>query len=443
MTEQYSVKVYRSMDERSIEVRMLGSGGEVGRAAIFIRSKKREKGILLDYGINFDEEGHPRFPEHVRPIDVLAVIVSHAHLDHIGAVPLLYISARPLAIMTKPTQVIGEILIKDFLKLSSYFIDYEEGEVRAMIENSLLLDYSNDVDINGYTFLVTNAGHILGSMITYLVTPEDHRVMYTGDVNTVQTWTLTKAELWPYKIDTLIIESTYGSVKHPPRYFVEKQLVESVEEVIDQGGTVLIPAFSVGRSQEVISLLSTELPHVPVYLDGMSKEITEVYLRNKKFLRDPEMFRRVVENVTFVRGWEERRKIWRRPCVIVSSAGMLKGGPALYYLKKLAGDPRNAVFLVSYQSVDSPGHKIFERGEIEDLGLTIKARLQWFDLSSHAGKDGLLDIVRHYKNYLKNIVIIHGEDYARHSLASLIKNELGDDINIYTPGNGETLVLTT
>ncbi|WFO75683.1 MBL fold metallo-hydrolase [Desulfurococcaceae archaeon MEX13E-LK6-19] len=425
----------------SVEIKVLGSGGEVGRAAIYVRDTVKKKGILLDYGVNFDEEGRPQFPEHIRPVDVAAVVVSHAHLDHIGAVPMLYISARPLSIMTKPTQVIGEILIKDFMKLSGYYIDYEEGEVQAMMDNSLLLDYGEDVDVNDYNILVTSAGHILGSMITYLTTPSGHKIMYTGDINTIQTWTLSKAELWPYKVDTLIIESTYGGVKHPPRYLVEKKLVEAVEEVINDGGTVLIPAFSVGRSQEVISLLAAELPHVPVYLDGMSREITEIYLRNKKFLRDPDMFRRAVENTRFIRGWEDRRKAWKRPCVIVSSAGMLKGGPALYYLKKLGSNEKNAVFLVSYQSLDSPGHMILEKGEIEELGIKIKARLQWFDLSSHAGRDGLLNIVVHYRHTLKNIVIIHGEDSSRNYLANKIREELGDDINIYTPSNGETITV--
>jgi len=425
----------------AIEVRVLGSGGEVGRAAIYIRDANREKGILLDYGINFDEEGRPRFPEHIRPIDVAGIVVSHAHLDHIGAVPQLFISARPLTIMTRPTMEIGEILIRDFMKISGYYIDYEEGELSLMMEHSLLLDYGEEVEVDKYRVMLTSAGHILGSSLVYLETPSGHKILYTGDTNTIQTWTLTKAELWPMKIDTLIIESTYGNVAHPPRYETEKQLIDSIEEVIDNNGVVLIPAFSVGRSQEVISLVTAELPHVPVFLDGMSREITDIYLKNRKFLRDPEMFRKAIENTRFIRGWQDRRRVWRRPCVIVSSAGMLKGGPALYYLKKIADNPRNAVFLVSYQSPDSPGHEILETGRIEDLGLEIKARLQWFDLSSHAGRDGLLEIIYHYRHSLKNIVIIHGEDESRVKLAEMARMKIGEDINIYIPSNGEKLEL--
>jgi len=336
---------------------------------------------------------------------------------------------------------IGEILIRDFMKISGYYIDYEEGELSLMMEHSLLLDYGEEVEVDKYRVMLTSAGHILGSSLVYLETPSGHKILYTGDTNTIQTWTLTKAELWPMKIDTLIIESTYGNVAHPPRYETEKQLIDSIEEVIDNNGVVLIPAFSVGRSQEVISLVTAELPHVPVFLDGMSREITDIYLKNRKFLRDPEMFRKAIENTRFIRGWQDRRRVWRRPCVIVSSAGMLKGGPALYYLKKIADNPRNAVFLVSYQSPDSPGHEILETGRIEDLGLEIKARLQWFDLSSHAGRDGLLEIIYHYRHSLKNIVIIHGEDESRVKLAEMARMKIGEDINIYIPSNGEKLEL--
>ncbi|OYT39821.1 MAG: MBL fold metallo-hydrolase, partial [Desulfurococcales archaeon ex4484_58] len=151
---------------------------------------------------------------------------------------------------------------------------------------------------------------------------------------------------------------------------------------------------------------------------------------------------KVVENTNFVRGWSDRRKIWRKPCVIIASAGMLKGGPSLYYIKKIGDNPRNAVFLVSYQAPGTPGHHILEKGGFEELGYPkLQARLQWFDLSSHAGKDGLLWIIKRYKDVLKNIVIIHGEEESVKTFSKLIREELGEDVNIYTPSNGEEIVL--
>ena len=121
---------------------------------------------------------------------------------------------------------------------------------------------------------------------------------------------------------------------------------------------------------------------------------------------------------------------------------MLKGGPSVYYLKKISNEPKNAVFLVSYQAPNSPGHILLEKGKLEELGIEeMKARLEWFDLSSHAGKDGLLSIMHRYKHVLKNIVIIHGEPDSTAKLASMAKEVLGKDINIYTPVNGEEIKL--
>ncbi|RLG81520.1 MAG: MBL fold metallo-hydrolase [Thermoprotei archaeon] len=421
-------------------LRVLGGGREVGRSAYLLIEK--ERGILLDYGVNFEEEDHPQFPLHVRPIDLAGVVISHAHLDHIGAAPILYITGRQPIYVTRPTLDIAKLLINDFLKISGFYIDYDIAEFENLVSHAVLVEYGNEYEVEGYVILASSAGHILGSMLTYIDTPSGHRILYTGDVNTINTWTLSSAELWPKKIDTLIIESTYGSRKHPPRYLVEKNLVNSVEEVISSGGTVLIPAFSVARSQEIISLIQTELPHVEVYIDGMSRDITEIYMRHRKLLRDPSLFEKVVENTYFVRGWSDRRKIWRKPCVIVASAGMLKGGPSLYYLKKLGGSSRNAIYLVSYQAPNTPGHKLLEGGKLEELGISeLKARLQWFDLSSHAGKDGLLSIVNRYKSSLRNVVIVHGEEDSAVELASMVKNLIDEDINVYIPSNSDEIVL--
>jgi len=421
-----------------VVVKILGGGGEVGRAAILVSD--RGKNVLLDYGVNFDEQDHPQFPLHVRPVDLSALVISHAHLDHIGAAPLLYITGKVPVFITKPTLDIGRLLIADFLKISGYYIDYDIPEFENMVSNAVLVEYGGEYEADGFTLIPTSAGHILGSMLIYLETPSGHNILYTGDVNTINTWTLTGADLWPKKVDTLIIETTYGNKKHPSRHLVEKKLVEAVEEVIDSNGTVLIPAFSVGRSQEVISLIQIELPHIEVYLDGMSREVTNIYLKHRRFLRDPGLFEKAVENTYFVRGWSDRRKIWKKPCVIVASAGMLKGGPSVYYLKKLGNEPRNAIFLVSYQAPNTPGHILFEKGGIEELGITkLRARLQWFDLSSHAGKDGLLNIVERYKHTLKNIILVHGEIDSITSFRELIEENIGHDINIYTPLNGDII----
>lgn len=423
-----------------VYLKVLGGGLEVGRVGLEIID--HGKAILLDYGVNFDENDRPQFPLHVKPIELSGVVISHAHLDHMGSAPSLYVTGNVPLYATDPTLEIGKILITDFLKISGYYADYDIVEVENLMKNRRNIDYGVEAEIDGFTLMLTNANHILGSSMIYLETPSGSKILYTGDFNNVETRTLPPLELSLRDVDILITETTYGSRKHPPRSMVEKEFINDVEEVIEAGGTVLIPAFSVGRTQEVLAILHENAPHLDVYVDGMSRDITTLYLKYSKQLKNPALFRKIVENTNFVRGWSDRRKIWKKECVIIASAGMLKGGPSLYYLKKIHDDERNAVFLVSYQSPNSYGHKLLETGQIEEVGLSrIRARVKWFDLSSHAGKDGLLELVSKLKGGLKHIVAIHGEPESMRIFVEHAKAIIGEDVEIHCPSNGEILEL--
>lgn len=423
----------------TVKLRVLGGGREVGRAAYLIEGKEK---ILLDYGVNFDEKDNPQLPLHVRPIDIDAIAISHAHLDHVGAAPYLFITGRPRIYSTQPTLDIARLLTIDFLKLNAAVIEYDMLEFEKMYSSTRFVDYQESVE-SGFKLVFTNAGHILGSTMVFLETSTGERILYTGDVNNISTWTLSGADFLPMSVDTIIIESTYGGRNHPKRHIVEKKFVETIEEVVDKGGTVLIPAFSVGRSQELMTLLSSELPYVDVYIDGMVKDVSEIYLKHRRFLRDPSLFTKTVENVNFVVKASERKKIIKKPCVIIASAGMLKGGPSVYYLKKIGDDPRNAVVLVSYQAPASNGHKLLENGKIPELNLEeVRARVEWFDFSSHAGRDGLVEIISRYKSSVKNVILVHGGDEDQEVLRKTISEKLGNDVNIATPKTGDELVLT-
>ena len=422
-----------------MEVKNLCGGFEVGRSAIYL--KEKNTGIILNYGVNFNEKDIPQLPLHVKPAEISAIIVSHGHLDHIGAAPYLYISSTPIAISTKPTMDIARYLTIDFLKLSSYYIEYEIREFDRMYSKTMFLNYGEDIDVGGFNIRLYNAGHILGSSLAYIEVG-DEKILYTGDFNTIQTWTLNPADTPPHKPTTLIIESTYGSRNHPPRHIVEKHLLEVVEETIDNNGVVLIPAFSVGRTQEILTLLYSQAPYLDIYIDGMSREITELYVKHRKFLRDPDLFAKIVENIEFVVDSSMRKKIIRKPCVIIASAGMLKGGPSLYYLKQLYSSQRNTVILVSYQTINSSGHKILEQGQLEEQGIgPIKTRLEWLDFSSHAGRDDIVRYVEKYKNTLKNIIIIHGSPEDAHQLQQKLEETIDQDVKIHTPINGDTINL--
>jgi len=422
-----------------VRIKILGSGREVGRAAIAVRDERVPKYLLLDYGVNFNERDEPQLPLHIRPNELAGIVATHAHLDHIGALPLFYTTTKLPLVTTTLTKELSKIMIRDFLKISGYYLPFEETDLSVMLDNVIDVRYGEVVNVGSYSIKLINAGHIPGSAMVHVTTP-NLTVLYTGDVNTIDTRLVSKPKLDGLEADVLIIEGTYGNSVHPPREVIEDEFIDAVKEVIENGGNVLIPSFSLGRSQEILSLLYEKIPWASVYYDGMVRVINNIILSYPEFLNKYDLLAKAISTFKLVRGSSERRRIVKRDGnVIVSSAGMLKGGPALYYIKKLMDDPNNAVFLVSYQGPSTPGRRVLEDGVIEDNGELIKARLQWFDFSSHAGKDGLLWVVRNVKN-LKKVVVIHSEEETGYELVKSIKEEVGID-DVVFPRNGEEIIL--
>ncbi|MEM2004578.1 MAG: MBL fold metallo-hydrolase [Zestosphaera sp.] len=420
-----------------LKVRILGGGREVGRAAVGLQHGGGRL-LLLDYGVNFDEEDKPRFPDHVRPSDVAGLALTHAHLDHVGAAPLLYVSGRVPVVTTSLTKRLCELMIKDFIKISGYYLPYEETDLSNMLDGTSEHPYGAEVGLEGYSVKLLNAGHIPGSMMVH-VEVGGSRVLYTGDINTIDTRLVTRAANQGLDADVLIIEGTYGWTKHPPRELVEKELIDSVREVTDRGGNVLIPAFSLGRAQEILTLLYEKFGG-DVFYDGMIRQIYDIFVSYPEYInRYESLIRSKEEFKAVVRSSQRRRIAEGRGNVIVASAGMLKGGPALYYLKRLAENPGNGVFMVSYQAPGTPGRSLLEDGvPSEEIGL-VRARVQWFDFSSHAGVDGLLELVRGLKS-LKHVVIVHTSERAGSVFASKIKESL-NEVSVHLPQNGEELLL--
>ena len=248
------------------KLHILGAGREVGRAAIAVEREGRF--ILLDYGVTFDDNDIPVLPLTIPPSRIKAHIVTHSHLDHVGASPLLYISAEPRAYMTPITRDISRLMLYDFLKISSYYLPFETAEVDRFLGSVEPVDYGSERSIDGFTMRFSDAGHIPGSMMVLLETG-GKRILYTGDVNTIETRLVGPADTSNMDAEVLIIESTYGDIDHADRRIVEDRLIESVKEVVENGGTVLIPAFSLSRSQEILALLAERLRNIPISYDGM------------------------------------------------------------------------------------------------------------------------------------------------------------------------------
>lgn len=422
----------------SIELTVLGAGREVGRAAILLTTADGRTSILLDYGVSFDEFDRPLIPLTVPPSKITATLITHAHLDHIGATPLLYTSARPKVLMSRLTLEVGELMIKDMLRLSGYYLPFEYPELTAMLENAKTVSLGENFWIDSVYVDTLNSGHIPGAFMYRLVSGE-RSIIYTGDVNTVDTRLSRGLSVDGVEANILIMESTYGMYDHPDRRRVEDLFIETVKEVVESGGIVLIPAFSLARSQEILSLLVERMPYSNVYYDGMAKDILSIFLKYRESINRYDLLEKVKSVFTPVKNGEMRKKICREPgSIVVAPAGMLKGGPVQYYIKRLWNDVKNAIILVSYQAPTTPGRRLLTEGSLENGGPRVRARVYWFDFSSHAGATDLFNLVRSVKN-LEKVVLIHGSEDSIHALGYRIREELG--IEFVAPKNGEKLAL--
>jgi len=210
-------------------VRVLGSGREVGRAAILVEGSGGS--LLMDYGVNFDERDNPIFPEYVRPRDLSGVVLTHSHLDHVGASPLLYISVKPRLYATPLTLDVTRVLLHDMIKIGGANLPFDEGVVDEMLSSATTIGYNEEVDLGGLRFKLLYSGHIPGSA-SVLVEVDGRAVLYTSDVNVIETKLVGPAMLDGLSVDLVIVESTYGSTNHPPRQFVEDRFYESLREVV-------------------------------------------------------------------------------------------------------------------------------------------------------------------------------------------------------------------
>jgi putative mRNA 3-end processing factor len=404
-----------------LQVGFLGGTREVGRIAISVKTEKTQ--ILMDYGAMLDHE--PGFPMHVPPKDVDAIVLSHSHLDHSGAIPIFYMQGKKPLYTNRVSAELNQLLISDFIHLSSYYLPFEYLELKSMTQNSRHVDFNVEQRVGDMVFQFRNAGHIPGSVQT-LVEAEGKRLLYTGDFNIVDTRLLEGAKMDYQDLDAVIIESTYANEEHTERQELEKRFVNTCSDVVEKGGTVLVPAFGVGRSQELVCVLAAHHFEYPVTLDGMAREVSRVMMNYPQFLRDGRTFADAVHSTNWVEGWRDRRRAARMPGVIISPAGMLKGGPAMFYISKIGKKSDNAIFLVSYQIPGTPGKELMEKGlcVIDGKMRKVKAQVQHFDFSSHCGAGELREALRRLGGKPK-VYVVHGAEGNCELLAKWAKNELG------------------
>jgi len=403
----------------------------VGRIGVSVKSEKTQ--FLLDYGVMLDRE--PGFPMHVPPKEVDALILTHSHLDHSGALPIFYIEGKRPLYTNKLNLELTQLLIRDFIHLSGYYLPFEYLELGAMMRSNKHLDFNAKEEVGDMQFQLINAGHTPGSAHV-LVEANGKRLLYTGDFNTDESKLLPGATMDYGDLDAVIIESTYANEDHTERAELEKRFVEACTEVVEKGGIVLVPAFGVGRSQEMATILAAHHFEHPITLDGMTREASRIIMNYKDFLRDPKMFMDAMHSADWVEGWRDRRRAIKTPGVIISTAGMLKGGPAAFYMSKLGKRANNAVFLVSYQIPGTPGKELLDKGicTIDGKVRKVKARYEHFDFSSHCGASQLKDALRKLGGKPK-VFCVHGAEGNCELFANWAKTELG--LEAYAPKTGD------
>jgi putative mRNA 3-end processing factor len=236
------------------------------------------------------------------------------------------------------------------------------------------------------------------------------------------------------------METTYANEDHSERMELERSLVEAVTEVVEKGGIALIPAFSIGRSQEIACVLAAHHFEHPVTMDGMSRAANRVIMDNTEFLQDPHLFMNAVHGATWVDGWRDRRTATKKPGVVISPAGMLKGGPAAFYISKLGKKAQNAVFLVSYQIPGTPGSELLKKGAcvIDGKVQKIKAQVRHFDFSSHCGASQLQEAVKRLKGNPK-VFTVHGAEGNCERFAKWVKSETTLDAAAPNAGDKATV----
>jgi len=437
----------RTTNRDWIRVIPLGGFREVGRSCMLVETPKSK--VLIDCGVKLGATGSDMYPilhtKEFDPNEIDAIIVSHAHLDHCGMVPYLYeYGYEGPMYCTTPTIDLMAMLCLDFIDVSQrngVKPPYTAKSVKNAIKHSIPLEYGEVSDVAPDVRLtLQNAGHILGSSLIHLHIGEGmHNIVWACDMKYARTTLFEPAFANFQRIETLIMESTYGGSQNlmPHRQEVESQLMHVINNTMERGGTVLIPTFSIERSQDVMAVLVENDFQYPVFIDGMIWDATGIFSAYPEYMsrsiqrkifnnQDPfvnDIFKRIASR-------SEREKCWdEKPSVILSTSGMLVGGPAIEHLKALAEDDKSTLLFVGYQAEGTMGKRI-QKGWKEipistENGRTTTIRLkmdvQTIDgLSGHSDRNQLLSFINNMPSKPTRVIIGHGEPRRSLDLAKSI-----------------------
>ena len=414
-----------------MQLEVLGSGMEVGKSALLL--SEGGCNILMDYGVKLQPEP-PKYPPMIKRAD--GIILSHAHLDHSGGLPSLYKKSKPHLFMTDVTLDLATLLLMDSLKVSmknGYGCPFSKNDIKHMIKNTKNVHYGEKFKVDKFSCRLFDAGHIPGSAGMLLET-KNKKIFYTGDIQTNDSNLLAGCRL-PEKCDVLITESTYSMRDHPSRESEEKRLLDAVEESMANDETALIPVFAVGRAQEILLILEKYANKIA--LDGMARTASDVISDYAAYLKNPKKLSAVLKKVNWVHSNDERDKALKKNPIIVTSAGMMGGGPAVHYLRGMAHRKASKVLFTGFLVEDSPGRNLIETSVFKNAEeqFHVHCDLQQLNLSAHTDRTGLFAIIERTKP--STVICVHGD--SNEQFAKDIEERFG--ITAIAPNNGEVIKL--
>ncbi len=401
----------------------LGSCREIGKSAFYL--EERNESILVDYGTKFTNP--PSFPDMV-PIDNMqAIAITHAHLDHSGGIPRLLAEDDNLSLFCTPaTRDLCIPLIRDMYEISGGRMPFTRRDISRIKRQTQPTAYEETIPL-GHSFEMTlfNAGHIPGSAMVS-IRYDSKRVLFTGDFNAITSRLNNGARINLPKHDVVVTESTYARRLNPDREEIEQALIQTVLETVERGGIALIPAFAVGRSQEVMCILEEYgIPSkYPIYVDGMARTVNKVVVKHPNYISSPHAFERAVKRARVIYNRQDRANALKRPGIIISPAGMLKGGASHFYFKMLYGDEKNSIVLVSFQIPGTPGAELLakRRVTVGNREYAVQADVRYHHLSSHSDSRGLMQMLQSIPGN-PEFFLVHGESESCDALGAKLEKK--------------------